>query len=201
MLEAVHLILKEMEGCLNTTVHLHVTVFSLEKFSHAFLQNIQQTCWYSQLFWPNHLCRTQTNQERGVKLKYGSHVPQIPKPRNTSIWKSCKTGLEALLSSQQTPKTHVTSHSASSAEMLVHTKGRISDFQWSMIDYCFASAVSGAITKAQEEFQAPSLPAEVEFCVLQWNCLVWKLEEHSPMDVGWNGITTSLHFKVYLDWL
>lgn len=35
MLEGVHLILKEMEGYLSTTVYLHVTVFSLEKFSHV----------------------------------------------------------------------------------------------------------------------------------------------------------------------
>lgn len=191
MLEAVHPILKEMEGCLSTTVYLHVTVFSLERFSHALLQDIQQT-WYFTTFLAK--ASMQHRLIKKEKPKYGSRAPQIPKPRNTSTWQTCKTGLEALLGAQQMPENTC---NFSLCKLCPNASShRRQDFRLPMIEYCFASTVSGA----QEEFQAPSFPAEVEFCVLQQNCLVWKLE-HSPMDVGWNGTTTSLYFKVYLDWL
>lgn len=145
----------------------------------------------SQLCWPKHLHTTQTSQER-TKLKYVSHVPQIPKTRNTSIWKTCRTELEAPLSSQQMPETQNFSFCPNASSH------RRQDITLSMIDCCFASTVSGAITKStgRNVKHPPSLPAEAKFSVLQWNYLVWKQE---GCRLKWHH--NILNFKVYLDWL
>lgn len=83
-----------------------------------------------------------------------------------------------------------------SAQMLVHTEGRISHFQW-LIAALPAQYIWGHNKKHRKNVKhPPSLPAEAKFSVLQWNYLVWKQE---GCRLKWHH--NILNFKVYLDWL
>lgn len=76
--------------------------------------------------------------------------------------------------------------------MLVHTEGRVvSDIQW-LVLFC-----QHIILDYNDSCRQLPFPQKSVF----FNETAWLEAKHSLVGADWNGLTPSLHFKVYLDWL
>lgn len=115
-------------------------------------------------------------------MKYGSHVPQVPEPRNTSFWKAFR---QHSWKHSSVVSQHSETRNFSFCRFCPNASSHWrQNFRHSMISTVFPAQHLGL----QWKLQAASLPAETEVCILQWNCLAWSLK-HSLVGAGWSGLT------------